>query len=446
MRKAQFRSRNSLPTAAATTSNRLAASAITARIAFASLVGLAAAETFASVTPRVTLFVDALTIIFGAGITTAVSVLAIVRPIGERAAVADTDQRERVAGLELLLERRTFDARLARALEATKTEAEVVALMTRAVEEIAPTKPTELLLVADGSSEQLTCASRTSQLGSDDGCPVATLGGCRAVQHGHTEYFDSSETIDACAHLRGRARGEVASVCVPMTVAGRNVGVLHVTSDPKAPATPDEIVRFEELATQAAARISLLRAVEHATEQAATDPLTGAANRRSLEQYVSELGSGDVQYAIAIADLDRFKVINDTYGHEAGDRTLKAFAQAMQTALRPDDLVARIGGDEFVLVMQSCRIEQANVVVERVRREFARTLRAAALPEASASFGLADHTCGYSLSTILAAADAALLEAKRAGRNQVAACQSLSVDDEPHSVAIDLREAPSAAA
>ncbi len=446
MRKAQSRTASPIATTPSPATHRLTASAITMRIACASLVGTAAAGTFASVSPRFPLLVNMLAIAFGVTVTTAMSVLVIVRPISTQVAGTNANHRDRVAGLELLLERRTFDARLARALEATKTEAEVVALMTRAVEEIAPTKPTELLLVADGTSEHLTCASRTSQFGSDDGCPVATLGGCRAVQHGHTECFDSSETIDACAHLQGRARGEVASVCVPMTVAGRNVGVLHVTSDPDALATPEDIVRFEELATQAAARISLLRAVEHATEQAATDPLTGAANRRSLEQYVSELGSSDVQYAIAIADLDRFKAINDTVGHEAGDRTLKAFAQAMQTALRPDDLVARIGGDEFVLVMQSCRIEQANVVVERVRREFARTLRAAALPEASASFGLADHTCGYSLSTILAAADAALLEAKRGGRDQVAACTTVSLTDEPHAAAIDLRDTPSAVA
>ena len=112
---------------------------------------------------------------------------------------------------------------------------------------------------------------------------------------------------------------------------------------------------------------------------------------------------------------------------------------ALQTALRPDDLVARIGGDEFVMVMQSCQVAQAFVVVERVRREFERTLRAAALPEATASFGLADHSCGYSLSTILAAADEALLSAKRSGRNAVEACGTLSLSDEA-SEPLDLRD------
>ena len=361
----------------------------------------------------------AFAVVGGIASTIVVNTWLIQRPLRVLHTTEVVRRDDRIERLEQLLARRTFDARLARALEATTTESDVVVLVARAVNEIAPKQPGQLLLVDAANSDELSCAASTPNVVDGAGCSVSTLRGCRAVQHGHTETFDSSDAIDACSHLRDRTCGEIASVCVPLTVAGRNVGVLHVTSEPDAAATSEDIVRFEELASQAASRISLLRAVENANERASTDALTGAANRRSLEEHVRELTQSGTPFAIAITDLDDFKVINDSYGHEVGDQTLRAFAEAMRRALHPEDLVARFGGDEFVMVISDCTSAQAKRAVERVRKHFTRTLTAARLPEIGASFGIADCANGCSLATVLAAADSALLTAKRNGRNQV---------------------------
>ncbi len=326
---------------------------------------------------------------------------------------------EHVNRLDASLARRTFDVRLARALESTTSEREVTTLVATAMAEIAPGLAGELLLVADDGSDALRRASATPTCGPASGCPVATLAGCRAVQHGRTAMFDRAGTLDACTHLRGRPEGDRAAVCVPVTIAGRNVGVVHTHSDPGVPPSAETIVRLEELAAQSAARISLLRAVHHATEQAATDPLTGAANRRALDARVRSLVADGVPFAIAIADLDHFKQVNDEFGHEAGDRLLRTFAEAMRRSLRPDDLVARFGGDEFVMVMAGCDAHQGANALERLRRELARGLELAQLPATTASFGIADSSAGRTLSTVLGVADSALLEAKRAGRDRV---------------------------
>ena len=358
-------------------------------------------------------------VIAGIASTVGLNAWLIQRPLAALHTNEVASRDARIARLEHLLARRTFDARLARAVEATTTESEVVDLVARALNEIAPAQPGQLLLVDAATSDELGCAASTPNVVEGAGCSVSTLRGCRAVQHGHTETFDSSEAIDACTHLRGRSCGEIASVCVPLTVAGRNVGVLHVISTPEGAATSEDIVRYEELASQAASRISLLRAVENANERASTDPLTGAANRRSLEEHVRELAESETPFAVAITDLDNFKEINDSLGHDVGDQTLRAFAEAMRSALHPEDLVARFGGDEFVMVISDCTAAQAARAVERVRKHFTRTLAAARLPEIGASFGIADCTNGCSLTTVLAAADSALLTAKRNGRNQV---------------------------
>lgn len=343
----------------------------------------------------------------------------VVRPLRADQRREITNRDARISRLDATLARRTFDVRLARALEATACESDVTSLVAAALEEIAPGEAGEMLLVGSDGSDALRRSSATSACGPANGCPVATLGGCRAVQRGRTAIFETASGIDACAHLRNRPDGDRAAVCVPVTIAGRNVGVLHTHTDADSAFDAGTIVRIEELAAQSAARISLLRAVDHATQQAATDPLTGAANRRTLDGRVRALAADGIPFAIAIADLDHFKRINDEYGHDAGDRTLRTFAEAMRRTLRPDDLVARFGGDEFVMVIANCDAQQAANALERVRREFARGLDLAQLPTASASFGVADSSAGRTMSSVLGVADSALLEAKRDGRDRV---------------------------
>ena len=114
-----------------------------------------------------------------------------------------------------------------------------------------------------------------------------------------------------------------------------------------------------------------MRAFTRVQLQASHDPLTGLLNRRSLEEAVSRLAADDTAYAVAFADLDHFKLLNDVHGHDAGDRALRAFAATLSARLRPDDLVGRWGGEEFVVVLPGCKQQQAVEAMNRVREQLA---------------------------------------------------------------------------
>lgn len=154
------------------------------------------------------------------------------------------------------------------------------------------------------------------------------------------------------------------------------------------------------------------------------DFLTGAMTRRSM---IAELEREMLRHeryqrpcAIAVLDLDRFKSVNDTYGHSAGDALLKAVAAACQATLRSGDILGRIGGEEFALLLPETGTEEALNIAERFRAAIER-VRLDEHPEIrpSASFGIAPLSLAYtSAEQWLAAADSELYRAKREGRNR----------------------------
>ena len=127
-------------------------------------------------------------------------------------------------------------------------------------------------------------------------------------------------------------------------------------------------------------RIAMIRAFATSEMQAHTDPLTGLLNRRSLENGVRDLRANGVPYAVAYGDLDNFKVLNDTHGHDAGDQALRLFARILGESLRPKDLAARYGGEEFVVVLPNCNTDTAMSILERVRESLALALNAGTFP------------------------------------------------------------------
>ncbi len=156
------------------------------------------------------------------------------------------------------------------------------------------------------------------------------------------------------------------------------------------------------------------------------DPLTGIANRRAFFERGAKLlrranAEGHVS-ALLLFDLDRFKNINDTYGHQAGDRVLGEFCEMVQPMLRPNDLFGRFGGEEFGCLIAQVSIGEALAVAERIRTEVAATpldLGAEQRP-VTVSVGVAmSNEAGPSLQSLFAAADRALYRAKAKGRNRV---------------------------
>jgi diguanylate cyclase (GGDEF)-like protein/PAS domain S-box-containing protein len=151
---------------------------------------------------------------------------------------------------------------------------------------------------------------------------------------------------------------------------------------------------------------------------ALTDRLTGLPNRRALEAAVAKLGAGD--HCVALLDLDRFKQVNDTYGHDAGDAVLAGFAGVARRLVRSFDTVARLGGEEFVVLFAHTRLDQAYEITDRMRRIIGRTpLTTPAGPlRVTVSGGVAAIGRG-GLAASLKAADEALYRAKKGGRDRL---------------------------
>ena len=194
------------------------------------------------------------------------------------------------------------------------------------------------ILLADNSDAHLQTVVTTSNCATEGTCEVATPHGCPAVRNGHTLIFTSSDELDTCPHLIERGVPTLAALCVPVSVVGRATGVVHVVRDGR-PFDAVERSRVETVAHQSGQRVGMLRATAQTQLQASTDPLTGLYNRRSMENSVRQLVQDRIPFAVSICDLDHFKNLNDTYGHDTGDRALRVFARTLRNAVRAGDLV-----------------------------------------------------------------------------------------------------------
>lgn len=155
---------------------------------------------------------------------------------------------------------------------------------------------------------------------------------------------------------------------------------------------------------------------------AGTDPLTGLSNRRSFEEASAHLFSVAPTMTALMIDVDHFKSVNDTYGHAVGDQVLQTLSARCRTVLRPDDLIARLGGEEFVIVSTGLNRDSTLALAERLRQIIAATPMQTDSGdiEVRASIGVAiKQNDDASFDAMLHRADTALYEAKRTGRNRV---------------------------
>jgi diguanylate cyclase (GGDEF)-like protein len=170
----------------------------------------------------------------------------------------------------------------------------------------------------------------------------------------------------------------------------------------------------------------LLEAQEALRHHATLDHLTGLLNRRmileQLDRELSRVRREKCSLTVAMVDIDRFKTINDTHGHAAGDAVIRDTAAAIRSQLREYDIVGRYGGEEFLLLLPGCGPESARIVADRVRERIqaVTTLYGALTLSVTASFGLAStKVAGMEPSSLIEAADSALYRAKSNGRNRV---------------------------
>lgn len=304
------------------------------------------------------------------------------------------------------------------ALDFARTDSEVYRVVAEALELVDDEHPSELLMTPTGSSHELHEVAANTATGSP-GCPVTHTEECLAIRRGQVVVTDSSEAINACPQLRGRPGGPCSAVCVPVGVEGQSVGVIHATAADRYPPEPQVVERLVELSRQVGTRLGVLRALESSRAEASTDGLTGLPNRRTLESELQQMLDGGRSFVAVLADLDKFKSLNDTFGHEAGDRALQLFARVMQDNVRGHDMVARVGGEEFVVVYPDMTVQGSIEAIERLRTGLASAVAVAAVQPFTCSFGVTHSSVGATVAEILRVSDAGLLRAKELGGDQV---------------------------
>jgi diguanylate cyclase (GGDEF)-like protein len=296
------------------------------------------------------------------------------------------------------------------------TEEESIDIVRQALSMVAPDAATELLL-ADSSRSHLRQVACNRAAG-DSACGVPTPQECPALRTGQTLVFPSSTELDTCRFLRAQP-DPVWAVCVPVSILGQATGVIH-TQRPVDDEMSERLVpELEVVANKAGERIGAVRVLARTQAQAQVDPLTGLPNRRTLESDVDELLVRDEPYVVLFADLDHFKRINDTHGHDTGDRALRLFSRVLRDGVRACDLLARHGGEEFVAVLPHCESQEGRAVAERIRSQLAEAVGHATVPAFTVTIGVATSSPGDELADVIARADVAMLHAKSQGRDRV---------------------------
>ena len=309
---------------------------------------------------------------------------------------------------DVQVQRQEFESRLANALDMAGGEPEVIDVIQRSFSTVLPRGAVELLL-ADNSHAHLMRMTGVAPEGEQmPSCMVDSPDQCPAARRAQIQVFSDSDDLDACPKLRNRPQGQLSALCVPVSVMGRAVGVIHATGKPEDDVEENQIQDLSTLAKLAGARIGLLRVMAETQLQASTDTLTGLLNRRSFSELVGQVPPRQHPMAIVMADLDHFKVLNDTYGHDTGDRALRLFARVLRDTLRTSDLVCRYGGEEFAVAFPDCAAADAMHAIDSMRVQLDAAITVAGLPKFTSSFGVTDKEPGEQLESALRRADDAL--------------------------------------
>ncbi|HXN16962.1 MAG TPA: diguanylate cyclase [Candidatus Binatus sp.] len=241
--------------------------------------------------------------------------------------------------------------------------------------------------------------------------------------------------IELCQHIRARSQTPYTYVIILTSVSEKENVVKGLAAGADdyltKPFHPEELLarvevgrRLVELHRQVEAKNRLLE------ELALTDSLTGLPNRRAIDEWAPRQLSGASRHGfpfwVVMADLDNFKSVNDSSGHDAGDKVLKRFADILKTNSRRSNICGRIGGEEFLFILTHADKENVVSVVERVRKQFEEQdfFFGNRVVKVTASFGISGFQGEQGVlppdfSSLLSQADLALYTAKHRGRNRV---------------------------
>ena len=302
-----------------------------------------------------------------------------------------------------------------------------------------PVEGARILVVEDKEFEKNKIVET---LAKDHNIAMAVDNGMRGMELATTYDFDvlmisldlkNEDGLRLCSHLKSNERTRA----VPIVMIGEDEDIGRIAHGLEIGAH-DYIIRpleRNELLARVRTQIRRKRFQERlrstyeiSLSMALTDSLTGLYNRRYFEVHMEKLLQKNEQskktMAVIMLDIDHFKSVNDTYGHNVGDEVLKVFAERLKNSLRSFDLVARLGGEEFVAILPDVSPEWACIVAERLRRSICDTpircsVEGGALPITTSAGGTLITHGAHSIEEILGRADKCLYQAKHEGRNCV---------------------------
>jgi diguanylate cyclase (GGDEF)-like protein/PAS domain S-box-containing protein len=258
---------------------------------------------------------------------------------------------------------------------------------------------------------------------------------CWALRTGHPHLVAAGDLTAPCAHAAGVKH---TYLCIPILAQGETLGILHLQATDDVPQMNASELSFKTtFAAQVGLSIANIRLREALRTQSVRDALTGLYNRRyleeTLEREMRRAARAEQSLGILMIDLDHFKNFNDTYGHDAGDVVLRETGASLTKGIRAEDFVCRFGGEEFVVILPTADPETSRMRAERLRtkmRELTIMYQGKSLGMVTISVGVAAFPAhGTSPKELMAAADAALYEAKRGGRDKVVVASAPVMDE-----------------
>lgn len=313
-------------------------------------------------------------------------------------------------------------------LHSSISETELLGIVAHAVQRLFPGMSGgiyELKSSRRGTAEVITTWGKESGLLR----PVIAQEDCWALRCSGPHAAIADDDEPRCLHYcdGGRHPGR----CAPLMGHGELIGVLHIFADGTAQADeladPTHAELIQALANQVALSSANLRLRKSLREQSFIDPLTGVYNRRAIEEWFDREVQGAARsgrtVALLVLDIDHFKRFNDQCGHECGDAALRQLANILRNGLRSEDLICRLGGEEFAVLLPDTTLAEAATVAEKLRSAAATlvtTYHGQAVGPITISIGVAGiGSDGRSVEELLRRADLALYRAKANGRNRV---------------------------
>ena len=248
---------------------------------------------------------------------------------------------------------------------------------------------------------------------------------CKAIRIGRSFRVNDVTAEPLCPAMHAPPT-DGSYYCSPLIAGGSIIGAIRLEGT-KDFWTPEREHLLQSYVGGAATALSNIRLLETRKQQATVDPLTGLYNRRFFDEQAHKVLAAarrqSQPFGMIMMDLDHFKSFNDAFGHELGDRLLREFSRTVRASVRENSVAARLGGEEFAVLLPDADLEAGRLVAERIRHSVERMSVTSGtdrtLRSVTVSLGVAiypDH--GKSPDEVLQAADKALYESKRAGRNR----------------------------